>query len=110
VYNGDPDALALLDELKNCYAELGRRSSLRTTEEVAGSEILIEILLSFASKPSKLFAWMSQHMFELFSDRMDAASLRHLLNVRLFIKLWCLSNTFPGLRDKRNISGTAGVV
>ena len=79
--------MALLDELKGCYAGLGKRNGSKTEEQDTGCEILMEILLSFASKPSKLFARMSMQVFESVSDRMTAASLQHLLNVSIFFVL-----------------------
>lgn len=81
MYNGDPDALALLDEIEGCYKLLRKRNRSKSIDDNEASETLVEILLSFVSKPSKLFARMSEQVFETFSGRMTAGSLQLLLNV-----------------------------
>jgi DNA polymerase phi len=89
VYNGDPDAIELLDELEGCYNELRKRTRSGGVEDMAASETLVEILLSFLSKPSKLFARMSEQVFESLSDQMTPGSLEILLNVRLQKQVSC---------------------
>ena len=81
MYNGDPDALALLDEIAGCYTLLRKRTRSKSIADNEASETLVEILLSFVSKPSKLFARMSEQVFETFSGRMTVGSLQLLLNV-----------------------------
>src|SRR5207247_7942762 len=54
VYNGDADAVSMLDELKFCYSRfLGHKKSEQGPTSEA-SDTLVEILLSFASKQSQL--------------------------------------------------------
>ncbi|EER41650.1 DNA polymerase V [Histoplasma capsulatum var. duboisii H88] len=80
VYNGDADAVSMLDELKFCYSTfLGHKSERDEAEE--GSDALVEILLSFASKQSQLFRRMSEQVFGAFADQVTATGLQSLIDI-----------------------------
>lgn len=86
VYNGDADAVSMLDELKFCYSKfLGHKSERDEADEA--SDALVEILLSFASKQSQLFRRMSEQVFGAFADQVTATGLQSLIDV-------CLSPSF----------------
>ncbi|ODH48524.1 hypothetical protein GX48_05393 [Paracoccidioides brasiliensis] len=80
VYNGDADAVSMLDELNFCYSKFLSHKSDRDEAEEA-SDALVEILLSFASKQSKLFRRTSEHVFGAFADQVTATGLQSLIDV-----------------------------
>ena len=79
VYNGDADAVNLLDEVQDCYKSLIKRTH---KEQNHGSEILVEILLSLVSKPSLLFRKTAHNMFETFASFINAEGLQSMCKVR----------------------------
>ncbi|OAX77949.1 hypothetical protein ACJ72_07746 [Emergomyces africanus] len=80
VYNGDADAVSMLDELKLCYSKfLGSKSERDEADEA--SDALVEILLSFASKQSQLFRRMSEQVFGAFADQVTANGLQSMIDV-----------------------------
>lgn len=88
VYNGDGDAVSMLDELGFCYSKfLGDKKSEKEDTSDA-SDALVEILLSFASKPSQLFRRMSEQVFTVFADQVTADGLESLISV--CAALYCL--------------------
>lgn len=79
VYNGDADAVSMLDELEFCYSKfVGKESK---DEETDASDALVEILLSFASKQSQLFRRMSEQVFTAFADKVTENGLDSLVSV-----------------------------
>ena len=78
VYNGDTDAVLVLDELKTCYDSLVKHSSAESDE---ASELLVEVLLSFVSKPSILFRKLVEQVFTIFTSDITAAGLRAMIKV-----------------------------
>ena len=81
VYNGDADAVSMLDELEFCYSKfLGKERSEKSDTSDA-SDALVEILLSFASKQSQLFRRMSELVFSAFADQVTANGLESLISV-----------------------------
>jgi DNA polymerase phi len=81
VYNGDADAVSMLDELKFCYSRfLGHKKSEQGPTSEA-SDTLVEILLSFASKQSQLFRRTSEQVFGAFADQITSTGLRSLVAV-----------------------------
>lgn len=81
IYNGDGDAVSMLDELKFCYSKfLGNKKSDQD-EASDASDALVEILLSFSSKPSQLFRRMSEQVFGAFADQVTADGLQSLISV-----------------------------
>ncbi|KAL2870992.1 DNA-directed DNA polymerase POL5 [Aspergillus lucknowensis] len=82
VYNGDADAVSMLDELDFCYAKIFGDKKSKTGEETSeASDALVEILLSFASKPSQLFRRMSEQVFAVFAPNVTATGLESLISI-----------------------------
>lgn len=95
VYNGDADAVSMLDELEFCYAKFlgdkdkGKESKSKKEDDTSdASDALVEILLSFASKPSQLFRRMSEQVFGAFADQVTANGLDSLVSVCFFYLSW----------------------
>jgi DNA polymerase phi len=80
LYNGESEALSILDELKLCYDKLIRHKYIADSDADA-SEVLVELLLSFISKPSALLRKVAQHVFGAFMTEMTAAGLRLMIDV-----------------------------
>lgn len=81
VYNGDTDAVSMLDELKFCYSKfLGHKKS-KHEDAPEASDALVEILLSFASKQSQLFRRTSEQVFGAFADQVTATGLQSMVSV-----------------------------
>ncbi|OJJ30408.1 hypothetical protein ASPWEDRAFT_177064 [Aspergillus wentii DTO 134E9] len=81
VYNGDADAVSMLDELDFCYTKfLGDKKS-KKDEKSDASDALVEILLSFASKPSQLFRRMSEQVFGAFADKVTENGLESFISI-----------------------------
>lgn len=75
VYNGDPDAVSILDELQSFY-DLSRNKTYQQ-----GSEVLIEVLLSFIAKPSQLFRRLAQQVFSVFAPQISPEGLQSMIKV-----------------------------
>lgn len=80
LYNGESEALSILDELKLCYDKLIRRKDTENSD-VEASEVLVELLLSFISKPSALLRKVTQHVFSAFMGEMTAGGLKLMTDV-----------------------------
>lgn len=80
-YNGDSDAVSILDELKSCYDSLVKH---RDQDSQEGSEIMVEILLSLVSKPSLLFRRLAQQVFGAFAPSVNASGLQSMIAVCQF--------------------------
>lgn len=65
LYNGEPEAISTIDELKLFYDKLIRHKDSEDSE-VEASEVMVELLLSFISKPSALLRKVTQHVFTAF--------------------------------------------
>lgn len=78
VYNGDADAVSMLDELSSCYDTLIKH---RKTGDQRGSEGLVEILLGLAAKPSKLFRRLVQQVFTTFTSDINHNGLQSMFEV-----------------------------
>lgn len=81
VYNGDADAVSMLDELEFCYSKFSGGKESKTDEASDASDALVEILLSFASKQSQLFRRMSEQVFSAFADKVTENGLDSLVSV-----------------------------
>jgi DNA polymerase phi len=81
VYNGDADAVSMLDELDFCYNKIFSDKKSKKEETSEASDALVEILLSFASKPSQLFRRMSEQVFTAFAPKITATGLESLVSV-----------------------------
>jgi DNA polymerase phi len=80
LYNGEAEAVSIIDELKLCYDKLIRHKDTEDSDTDA-SEILVELLLSFISKPSALLRKVSQHVFSAFMPDMTAGGLSLMTDV-----------------------------
>ena len=78
VYNGDADAVNVLDELKSCYGSLIKH---RKKGEQEGSEGLVEILLSFVARPSIMFRRLAQQVFSACASAVNKAGLQSMMRV-----------------------------
>lgn len=76
-YNGDADSASLLDELELSYQNFIEHHG----QHEQGSEILVEILLSFISKPSALYRRLAQMVFSAYILDIDNAGLSSLTRV-----------------------------
>ncbi|KAL4911089.1 hypothetical protein BDW74DRAFT_164726 [Aspergillus multicolor] len=82
VYNGDADAVSMLGELDFCYNKIFADKKSKKDEETSeASDALVEILLSFASKPSQLFRRMSEQVFTAFAPNVTATGLESLTSI-----------------------------
>lgn len=80
-YNGDSDAVSILDELKSCYDSVVKH---RDQDSQEGSEMMVEILLSLVSKPSLLFRRLAQQVFGAFAPSVNASGLQSMIAVCQF--------------------------
>lgn len=71
----------MLDELAFCYSKFWSDKKSKKEDRSDASNALVEILLSFASKPSKLFRRMSEQVFGVFADQITADGLQSLISV-----------------------------
>jgi DNA polymerase phi len=71
----------MLDELAFCYSKFWGDKKSKKEDRSDASNALVEILLSFASKPSKLFRRMSEQVFGVFADQITADGLQSLISV-----------------------------
>lgn len=78
VYNGDADAVTMLDELQSCYKLLIERQG---EDRQQGSGVLIEILLSLVAKPSQLFRRLAQQVFSAFTSDINSNDLQPMIKV-----------------------------
>lgn len=80
LYDGEPEAISILDELKLCYDKLIRHKT-HDDSDVNASEVLVELLLSFIAKPSALLRKVAQHVFSAFMTDMTAEGLQMMTDV-----------------------------
>ena len=80
LYNGDSEALSILDELKLCYDKLIRHKDTEDSD-VEASEVLVELLLSFISKPSALLRKVTHHVFSAFVSDITEGGLKLMTDV-----------------------------
>jgi DNA polymerase phi len=78
LYDGEAEAASILDELKLCYDKLIRH---KDSEDTEASEVLVELLLSFISKPSALFRKVTSHAFAAFMSDMTTGGLKLMTDV-----------------------------
>lgn len=79
LYNEDPDAMEVLDDLSQFYDRLKPGSTSKKGDKNEGSsELLVEILLSMVARPSSLMRQVSQQVFEAFTSQISAEGLELL--------------------------------
>lgn len=81
-YNGEADVIGILEDLEMAY-----QSWQKSTD---ASIMLIEILLSFISKPSAVYRKLAQQVFGAFASQMNEDGLQSMLDI---------------LEKKENLSG-----
>jgi DNA polymerase phi len=82
VYNGEADALGVLDDLQMIYDKYTEKEDNDgEEEEVDASELLVEILLSFISKPSNLSKRLAQTVFQSFCSTIRFNGLQSMFQV-----------------------------
>lgn len=89
VYNGDADAVNVLDELKDCYDSLVKH---KRKGGQGGSEVLVEILLSFVAKPSMMFRRLAQQVLSACASEVNGLGLQAMIKV-------CICSCHTGLAD-----------
>ncbi|KXJ91595.1 DNA polymerase phi-domain-containing protein [Microdochium bolleyi] len=72
LYNGAPDAIDLLQDLKRCSEKT------KDDDQSGTSGLLVEILLSLVSQQSSLMRQISQQVFEAFTSQISAEALELL--------------------------------
>ena len=77
VYNGEPEAVEIIEELGN----FAQDSQLRKQAESADS--IVEVLLTFSSKPSKFLRRITLQVFQTFAPSVTASGLQSLLRVSI---------------------------
>ncbi|PCD45605.1 hypothetical protein AU210_001037 [Fusarium oxysporum f. sp. radicis-cucumerinum] len=71
LYNEDPDAMEVLNDLAQCSDRLEKGKSAES--EAGTSEIILEILLSMVVRPSSLMRQVTQQVFGAFTPQISAA-------------------------------------
>lgn len=80
LYNEDADAVSMLKELNECFDSFINRIAIAES-----SAILVEILLSFVSKPSQLFRRMAAQVFTACASDVDGSALQSMIKVRTMV-------------------------
>ncbi|PNY26342.1 DNA polymerase V [Tolypocladium capitatum] len=76
LYNEDPDAMEVLNDLAQFY---GRLTTGKVGDKSEGSsELLVEILLSMVARPSSLMRQISQQVFDAFTGQISPQGLELL--------------------------------
>ncbi|OAA48714.1 DNA polymerase V family protein [Metarhizium rileyi] len=79
LYNEDPDAMEVLDDLSQFYDRLKPEKASKNGQQREGSsELLVEILLSMVARPSSLMRQVSQQVFEAFTSQISVEGLELL--------------------------------
>ncbi|KAJ4394508.1 DNA-directed DNA polymerase [Gnomoniopsis smithogilvyi] len=72
LYNEEPDAVDILNDLKQCYEKL---LSKQKDEDTDISALLVEILLAMVARPSQLMRQTAERVFEGFTSLMTVEAL-----------------------------------
>ena len=83
VYNGDADAMSMLDELEQCYNDINQIPGSKDIQDGhhRSSETLVEIILSFIAKPSRLFRRMAQQVFTASAPSLTEYGMHSMLKI-----------------------------
>ncbi|KAL5120769.1 DNA-directed DNA polymerase [Pleosporales sp. CAS-2024a] len=78
VYNGEGDAVMLLDDL-----DVSRKALLQKAKGNAdeGSDVFVEIILSFLGNPRTLFRKIGEEVLSIFASEISAEGLRSLTDI-----------------------------
>lgn len=80
VYNGDADAILILEDLRSVQESVTSRSKDKAQSE-EGFDLLLEVLLSFMAKPSALTRKLAEDVFSAFTAHMTFESLQSLIDI-----------------------------
>lgn len=72
LYNEEPDAVDILNDLKQCYEKLLSKQKDKDTDI---SALLVEILLAMVARPSQLMRQTAERVFEGFTSLMTTEAL-----------------------------------
>ena len=86
VYNGDEEAVGILEDLNGFYDEMENGDSLEAETQ---ADALVEVLLSFEAKPSKFFRRISLQVFGCIAPEVTLEGIQSLIRV-------CLPPLFMG--------------
>lgn len=103
LYNEDPDAPGILEDL-NAYQHNLRhgRSKTHDTEQ---ADSIVEILLSFASKPSRFCHQMGLQLLKAFASNLSREGIHSLIRVHQSPYLYSLYSYIIGSRGERKLPG-----
>jgi hypothetical protein len=78
VYDGDGDAVLMLEELESCRVSSSKKASSLTAE---GRDTFVEILLTFLGNPRTLFLKVAEQAFSVFASDLTADGLHSLIDI-----------------------------
>ena len=76
VYNGDGDAIMMLDDL-----DASRKAMAKNKESGEGSDVFVEIVLSFLGNPRTLFRKIGEEAFSIFASEIGSEGLQSLAEI-----------------------------
>lgn len=76
VYNGDGDAIMMLDDL-----DASRKAMAKSKDSAEGSDTFIEIILSFLGNPRTLFRKIGEEAFSIFASEIGSEGLQSLAEI-----------------------------
>ncbi|KAK7565725.1 hypothetical protein BKA81DRAFT_386032 [Phyllosticta paracitricarpa] len=77
VYNGDADAVMILDELSECYGAAFQKGE----KDANAFQLLTEVILGFASRPSVLFRRLAEQVFTVFASELTPEGLQSMIEI-----------------------------
>lgn len=107
VYSFDVDAVSILEEVRDCYCTLVEH---KKTSTQGGSDVLVEIILSFVAKPSLLFRRLGQQVFSACVSDIDEVGLQSMIKVCNGFIVCDSVMTVTGVNDERDHIRSAGDV
>lgn len=81
VYNGEGDAVMLLEDLDASHKEMSKKSKKSKTAESGSSDVFVEIVLSFLGNPLTLFRKIGEEAFSTFASNVGPDGLQSLIDV-----------------------------
>ncbi|KAF2134505.1 hypothetical protein P153DRAFT_391844 [Dothidotthia symphoricarpi CBS 119687] len=78
VYNGDGDAVMMLDDLDTSRKAMSKK---QTDSEEESHDVFVEIILSFLGNPRTLFRKIAEEAFSIFSSEVSSEGLQSLTDV-----------------------------
>lgn len=76
VYNGDGDAIMMLDDL-----DAARKTMAESKDQGEGSDTFIEVVLSFLGNPRTLFRKIGEEAFSIFASEIGSEGLQSLAEI-----------------------------